>query len=171
MALYTIFTTRKRSLRQGNVFTPAYHSVHRGKGVGFPACITGHMTSIWGKGVTGHMTRGGGSASREMVCLRGDGGLHPRAVCIQWGGRSASKEGWAEPPPPPPELGKRVVRILLECFLVPPKIVSITISCNCYMVIFKVSLCLCLHIYSSCAVASKIPSYKKTQCENVCGMF
>ena len=39
-----IFTARKRSLGQGNVFTPVFHSVHKGWGAGFPPCITGHMT-------------------------------------------------------------------------------------------------------------------------------
>ena len=51
------------------------------EGVGFPACITGHMT--------------GGSACR---------------------GRGSASKGWEDPPPP--ELGKRAVRILLECILV-----------------------------------------------------
>ena len=38
-----MLSTRKRSLGQGNAFTPVCHFVHRG-GVGFSACITGHMT-------------------------------------------------------------------------------------------------------------------------------
>ena len=70
------------------------------KGGGFPACITGHMTSLqWGL----HQW---GSASRGVylqvmgVCL--NGGLY-------WGlGR----------PSPTLELEKRAVFILLECFLV-----------------------------------------------------
>ena len=41
-------TARKRSLGHGNVFTRVCHSV------GFPACITGHMT--WG-GVRIHQGR------------------------------------------------------------------------------------------------------------------
>ena len=53
-----IFTTRKRSLGQGNVFTPVCHSVHM-KGGGFPTCITGHIT--WGEGLPP-----GGSAFREL---------------------------------------------------------------------------------------------------------
>ena len=62
-AIATIITTRKRSLGQGNVFTPACHSVHRG----------------WG------------SLSREGVCLGGGsslssdvlypGGLCPLGLC------------------------------------------------------------------------------------------
>ena len=40
---FPIFTARKRSLGQGNVFTLVCHSVHGGE-VGFPACITGHTT-------------------------------------------------------------------------------------------------------------------------------
>ena len=93
-------TTRKRSLGQGNVFTRVCHSVARG--VGFPACITGHMTSIQGgllpsmhhrshdQGVLhpgGGVVHLGGSASKEgkMVCLHG--GLYPGR------GGSASR-GW-----------------------------------------------------------------------------
>ena len=40
-----IITARKRSLGQGNVFTGVCLSTG---GVGFPPCITGHMTSIQG---------------------------------------------------------------------------------------------------------------------------
>ena len=52
-------TVRKRSLRQGNVFTRVCHSVHRWGGV----CLQG-------------------------VCNQGDlpqGGLHPWGVCLQVG--------------------------------------------------------------------------------------
>ena len=58
-----IMTARKRSLGQGNVFTPVCHSVHGGV---FPACITGHMTR-------GFCIGGGESASRG-VCLQEWGG-------------------------------------------------------------------------------------------------
>ena len=47
----------------------------------------------------------GGSASKE--------GSASVVVCIQ--------AGWADPSPLLPELGKQVVRILLECFLVGKK--------------------------------------------------
>ena len=57
-SLHAIFTARKRSLGQGNVFTGVCHSVLRG--VGFPACITGHMT------------RG--------VCIQGEGDLPPEGL-------------------------------------------------------------------------------------------
>ena len=43
-----VIAARKRSLGQGNVFTRVCHSIHRGKGVGFPACVTVHITSIQG---------------------------------------------------------------------------------------------------------------------------
>ena len=70
-----IIAARKRSLGQGNVFTPACHSVHR-EGVGFPACVTGHMT----EGVC--LWWGGWSASRELgrapqVCRQGEVGRPP----------------------------------------------------------------------------------------------
>ena len=72
---YAVFTARKRSLGQGNVFTPVI-LFSRGGGleVGlnrFPACITGHMTSIWGEGYAS----GGG-----RVCIKGvrlQRGNHP----------------------------------------------------------------------------------------------
>ena len=71
-----IFTARKRSLGQGNVFTPVCHSINRG--VGFPACITGHMTS-------------GGSASREWVCIQRVGRPPPQHYGIRsTSGRYAS---------------------------------------------------------------------------------
>ena len=48
------------------------------------------------------------------------GGLHPEGVCIQGrlptGGFAFVVNG--QTPPPPPELEKRAVHILLECFLV-----------------------------------------------------
>ena len=101
---------------------PCYRcsSVHRGRGwlpsmhyrshdqhplgrgaVGFPACITGHMTSIWGMCIQG-------------VCIWG--------VCQQeswWGlhpGGSTYRGGVGQTPLP--ELEKQAVHILLECFLV-----------------------------------------------------
>ena len=40
--VFFVITVHKRSLGQGNVFTPVCHSVHRG--VSVPACITGRMT-------------------------------------------------------------------------------------------------------------------------------
>ena len=64
--------------------------------VGFPACITGHMTSL----------KAEGSASGG-VCMLGclpPGGLHPR----EGGGVVQAS----------PELAKWAVCIILECFLV-----------------------------------------------------
>ena len=76
---------------------------------------------VWGKVMFLHVS---------VILSPEGGGLHPEGVCIQ--GRlptggfasvgSASREGvyiwgeWADPPPP--ELEKRAVHILLECFLV-----------------------------------------------------
>ena len=77
---------------------------------------------------------GGGSASRG-VCVQGDGGLHPGGgglhpgggglhpgglhlgeVGLHPGGGGLHLGGLGRPYPP--ELGKRAVRILLQCFLV-----------------------------------------------------
>ena len=114
-----VITARKRSLKQGNVFTGVCLST--GAGVGFPACITGHTTSIrWGGGavgfpacITGHMTSIWG-------CLH-PGGLH--LGCMPTGelGGSASREVYLQGgvgQTPLPELKKQAVPILLECFLV-----------------------------------------------------
>ena len=100
------------------------HSVHRAGGgnVGFPACITGHMTRLRG---------GGGSASRGVSIQEGllPGGSASGGVCIQEGG-SASRRGGLPPgggvclqagsafSSSTPKLEKWVVRIPLECFLV-----------------------------------------------------
>ena len=79
-------------------------SVHGGGAVGFPACITGYMTSIRGRvclqgvSASGDLHQGG-SASRGSAFR---GCLHLGVV-------------WADPSP---ELGKWVVCIPLEYFLV-----------------------------------------------------
>ena len=81
---------------QGNAFTGVCLSM-AGGGVGFPACITGHMTSM-GEGrwlpsihYRSHDKWGGGSAS-GAVCLQGRGSVsRGRAVCLQWGRWSASR--------------------------------------------------------------------------------
>ena len=95
-----LVTTCKRSLGQGHVFTGVCLST--GGGVGFPACIIGHMTR-------GSASRGRGSASRGRGSVSRGRGSASR-------GRGSASRGLGRPPPL--ELGKRVVRILLECFLV-----------------------------------------------------
>ena len=72
-----LITARKRSLGQGNVFTPVCDSVHRG--VSVPACTTGHMT-----GGQGGLCSGG-SLSRGPLS-RGvsvQGGLCPGGDSVQ----------------------------------------------------------------------------------------
>ena len=54
ISVYFFITARKRSLGQGNVFTPVCHSVHQG--VSVPACTTGHMTG--GSLSRGSLSRG-----------------------------------------------------------------------------------------------------------------
>ena len=103
---HVIFIVLKQSLGQGNVFTAVCLSTG---GIGFPACITFHMTSIGGGGVgfpasiTGHMARG--------VCIQMETGLHPGG-CLLMEGRGVGQT------PSSLKLGKRAVWILLECFLV-----------------------------------------------------
>ena len=84
-------------LRKGNVFTPAIPFTG---GVGFPACITGHLTSIHGGLHPADLHPGG---LHLGVCIQGDphrGDLHMRA------GQT----------PPPTRTRNAVVCILLECF-------------------------------------------------------
>ena len=112
----SIITARKRSLGQGNIFTPVCHSVHRG---GIPACIAGSIPTClaaggrcaipacigeWGVLLLG--VPGPGDARSGGVCSRG--------VCT-WG---ACFQGGAWWRPPPRRLLLRAVRILLECILV-----------------------------------------------------
>ena len=84
-----IVTACKQSLGKGNVFTPVYHSV-QGRGVDFPACITGHMTRVVCLGAGG-------------LCLHR--GLHLgapfRGVCLPGVGIQGSLPpgGLGRPPP------------------------------------------------------------------------
>ena len=53
----------------------------------------------------------------QGVCIQGKGVcIQGKGICIQREG--VCIQGVGQTPPPPLELGKRVVRILLECFLV-----------------------------------------------------
>ena len=88
-----VITARKRSLGQGNVFTPVCHSVHREERVSAPACTTGHMT-------------GGVGLCPGGLCPGGslfDGALCPGGVSVR---------------ETPLYSNARAVRILLECSLV-----------------------------------------------------
>ena len=71
-----IFTARKISLGQGNVFTPVCHSVQRG-GVSVPACITGQMTE--------------GSLSREVSVQ----GVSVQGVSVREAPRTVTSERYA----------------------------------------------------------------------------
>ena len=89
---FWFITVRKRSLGQGNVFTPVCHSVHRGRGslqppVGRPG--------IWEEPTLGRPPR------RRPLSRPPWMPTHPDAE-----------------PPPPGYINKRAVRILLECILV-----------------------------------------------------
>ena len=95
----TIFTIRKRSLGQGNIFTPVCHSVH---GEGRRAWL------LWG----GHawLLRG------DAWLLRGGGGMRG---CSQWGCVHGCLGGHAwDTMTHGDTVNERAVRILLECILV-----------------------------------------------------
>ena len=89
-AMSEFVTARKRSLGQGNVFTPVCHSVHRG--VSIPACTTGRMTG-------GSLSRG--SLSRGVSVQGGlcPGGSLSRGVSVQGGSlsRGISVQGSLSP--------------------------------------------------------------------------
>ena len=88
---WVIFTSRERGLGKVIFFTLVCYSFRgEGLGVGFPACITGHMTGVCIQREGLHLGRlcvGDGSASRgKGVCIQGKNGLHT------WEGRSAYRE-------------------------------------------------------------------------------
>ena len=92
-------STARLKDQQDNVFTSVCDSVHGGGegGFGFSGCIKGHDQ---------HPAVGG--------LHPGGGCLHPGGGCLPTGGSASVERGLADPPP---QLGKRAVRILLECCL------------------------------------------------------
>ena len=141
-ARFFVVTTSKRSLVQGNIFTPVCHSVH---GVGV-VCIQGGLPPGEGSASRGSASWGG-SASREVclcwVCIQG--GLHPMGsasigVCLLGG--SVSVVGGEVGQTPQRALqdtvNKRAERILLECILV--------YLCFCSLLLFPLdSMIYCLY--------------------------
>ena len=129
-----IITARKRSLGQGNIFTPVCHSVHRG---GLPSrrppgkeAPPGRETSLGRRHPPARETPLGwrhppwqGDPPGRRHPRQGDppgrryppGGRHP----LPWeGGTPPSRETPRKESPPPRRLLLRAVRILLECILV-----------------------------------------------------
>ena len=80
---YRIFTSRKRSLGQGNIFTPVCHSVHTGAACVVGACMAedggqGAGGMHGGRCMAGGAICGGGHAWWGMgACVAGD--------CAWWG--------------------------------------------------------------------------------------
>ena len=105
-----IFTARKRSFGQGNIFTPVCHSVHGGGGRGgIPACIAGDIPACLAAGgcaIPACLAVGG--VLSQHALQQGEGGLL-RMGLLQGGGAGGH---------PPGRLLLRAVRILLECILV-----------------------------------------------------
>ena len=79
-----IFTARKRSLGQGNIFSPVYHSVHRGRGGvrgrGVYVITGGHVCMVAGRhawlqgavrGCGGHSWLGGVRGCRGACMVAG----------------------------------------------------------------------------------------------------
>ena len=98
----SIITASKRSLGQGNVFTPVCHYVQ----VGWLPGMHHRSHDRGGSSTTGG---GGGFASRgiciqwesafKVVCMHPGGGVCPQGVCIQERSASRRGEGWADPLP------------------------------------------------------------------------
>ena len=103
-----VITAHKRSLGQGNVFTPVCHSVQGARGW----LTSAHHRSLDRGGGVLHPR---GSASRDLggrgVCMQG--GL-PLGICASRGCAS----GGGGRPSPTGYYGIQAVRILLECILV-----------------------------------------------------
>ena len=81
----SIITARKRSLGQGNIFTPVCHSVHRREGacmVAGGACLVALWGCLWLLGGVHGCSRGhawllcGGVCGCWGVCMVAPGGLH-----------------------------------------------------------------------------------------------
>ena len=93
MGQESLFTARKRSLGQGNVFTPVCLSVHIGEGSWLP--------SIHWEGEGGLYPGGGGSSFRGKGDLHSGGGQSAsmgRGVCIQGGVRGSVSGGIGQTP-------------------------------------------------------------------------
>ena len=76
-----LFTARKRSLGQGNIFRSMCQEFcpqGGGGGCGIPACLAGHMTNQQGGASSGGACSGGGVPALEGVCSRGVPGGDPR---------------------------------------------------------------------------------------------
>ena len=97
---FSFITARKRSLGQGNIFTPVCHSVHRGACVVAPggACVVAPVG-----GWHAWLLQGGVVALGGVWLLLG--GMHG---CFQGGMRGIRRD----------TINERAVRILLECILV-----------------------------------------------------
>ena len=95
-----IFTTRKQSLGQGNVFTHVYHSVHKEGGL---YDVTSYLAA------RSHVPFGGGGLWSHFPSRRAGGSLSR--------GVSLTETPWTENPPPKYSK-EQAVRILLECILV-----------------------------------------------------
>ena len=90
-----IITARKRSLGQGNVFTPVCHSVHRGRGSAQPPALDADPPGV-------------GQTSLD-------------ADPLGWPDPPDADPPGVWQIPPPDTVNKRSVRILLECILVVEK--------------------------------------------------
>ena len=136
-----MITARKRSLGQGNIFTPVCHSVHRG---GVHGCSGGCAWFLWG-GMRGCSQGGscmvapGGCAWLLWGGMRGSSGGHawllpghgcsggvcvvaPGGACawfLQWRACMVARGGCAwDTTTHRDTVNERAVRILLECILV-----------------------------------------------------
>ena len=123
---FPIFTARKRSLGQGNIFTPVCHSVHRGgmRGCSGGACMVAsegvRAWLLWGHGCSWGcawllqgacmVALGGMCGCSGWACMVAPGG-HVWLL-RRGGGGACNTTRYGD------TINERVVRILLECILV-----------------------------------------------------
>ena len=122
--MLVFITARKRSLGQGNIFTPVCHSVHRGGacmvaprgacmvalGRGVCGCLGGHAWLLLG-GMHG-CSRGACMVALVGACVVAPGG----ACVVAPRGRAWDTMRYGD------TINERAVRILLECILVSLKV-------------------------------------------------
>ena len=81
----SLFTAHKRSVGQGNIFTPVYHSVHRGgvsgsRGSGLGGCLLLGGCLVWGAVPALGVPAPGGCRVETPQTATAVGGTHPTGI-------------------------------------------------------------------------------------------
>ena len=107
LSIFSLVTARKRSLGQGNIFTPVCHSVQGGHAL----LLRGGGVSVVA-GVMHGCSGGGGGRGACMVALGGMRGCSGGHAWLLPGGHAWDMTTHGD------TVNERAVRILLECILV-----------------------------------------------------